>query len=51
VGTESLNCDACSTCVLICASSCTKIFILSLIVSDLGFLYYPYFFLLLCNSS
>jgi hypothetical protein len=37
VGTESLNCDACSTYVPICAATYAKIFILSLILSDLGF--------------
>jgi hypothetical protein len=37
VGTGSPNCDACSTCVPICVSACTKVFILSLFVIDLGF--------------
>jgi hypothetical protein len=37
VGIESLNRDACSTCAPVCASTCTKIFILSLIVCYLGF--------------
>jgi hypothetical protein len=39
VGTESLNSDAYSTCVPIFASTCTKIFILSLTVK----------FILVCN--
>jgi hypothetical protein len=37
MGTESLNLDAFSTCVLRNASACAKIFILSLTVSDLCF--------------
>jgi hypothetical protein len=37
VVTGSLNHDAYSTCVSICASTCSKIFILSLTVTDLGF--------------
>jgi hypothetical protein len=36
MGTESLNCDASSTYVPLCASTCTKIFILSL-VNDFHF--------------
>jgi hypothetical protein len=37
MGTEGFNQDSCSTCVPLCASTYTRIFILSLIVGDLGF--------------
>jgi hypothetical protein len=45
MATESLNHDACSACVPTCASTCTKIFILPLAISDLGF------FFIICISS
>jgi hypothetical protein len=50
VGTERLKLDDSSTCVPICASACTEIFILSHSTSDLDFLC-SYFILLLRNSS
>jgi hypothetical protein len=51
VNTGSLNCDASLANMPICASACTKIFILTLIVNIYNFLFYPYLTLLLCNSS
>jgi hypothetical protein len=56
VGTKKLNHDASSPCLPICASTCAKIFILSLTVSDLGFhllyIFHPFVmkFILVCNK-